>query len=221
MTLLDDMGCALFGCRSVSDPVLQNVALRMKAVADVSCDAKQVIVQDTACSVIAKSCPDLSVTCVNNATQSASCDMAHLASAAAQALMSYADRDGLCKALGVAPAAGDTVLEKSIETFVHTSCGSQSDISQQITNDVICKYSKDVNISALANADQSTACATTATLGLAYDAQRNRPGDMDPTTRGRILVAAVIVVYILLLVGLVLWIRSMGGAPLPVRIMRA
>ena len=177
-----------------------------------TCTAAQAVKQSTTCTLVATSCPNLSLACSNSANQTVSCKLDDAQNIGAAALAGE-DPAGMLHALKItdvqatdpgAPAA----IKQGIANALSETCFSQQTANQEEIANIICNASNSVDINVLSLVDQETACSMGVINGLAvssreYVAQQyNAAHQQRVILYGSLFGAGVVLIAIILLLSI-------------------
>jgi hypothetical protein len=184
-----------------------------------TCNITQDTEQNITCSLIARACPDINVTCEADARQSISCTFLQSAESVSAAidkesaatLTQMAIQAGMDPAAAAKASPGDIKQEvqKRIAASLNTVCVAEQAAYQDQTHAVTCSYSKDVDVLFLSKINQTSSCVFMNALA-AIAAARKAVADAHNAGQKQNIVGTAIIVgvsYLVFLALLIVFIR--------------
>lgn len=200
-----DIACAFTSCPAAVPPynsIIQNFSSRI----NVACSAVAVNVQNVLCPVVVEKCSNVNINCGNKAIQTVECSLDQLVQAATDTAIA-ADPERAADGLGLQTQYTRQEIESRMASVINQKCGGSAQNIQDITSNLMCKYSNNVNLNAITNLDQKHACVAMAVVDLLSEGSQKDTGSAGKGASWAII-ATIFVVYIGILIGIVFAIRG-------------
>lgn len=131
-----------------------------------TCSATMSNIQSVLCPIIAQNCSNYTVTCGTEATQSFECsdtDWPNVLASAAQHIMDNSvSLKAVANAFDIPSGRTSVDVKNAVKNSLTQSCNSPEAIAQHLQADAICEMSQNVNVSAVASANESVTCLLSA-----------------------------------------------------------